>query len=124
MKKKVPDSKRILYTRVGIIVIGLFIFFWGVYYNFTDTVFRIIALTGSLSYAGIISGLAGGIYWKKANKYGAYTAFLLSAIPPIYSIIFPEINPVNAGLFSFILAPIGMVIGSLLFTKKQLQVKN
>lgn len=124
MKKKVPDSKRILYTRVGIIVIGLFIFFWGVYYNFTDTVFRIIALTGSLSYAGIISGLAGGIYWKKANKYGAYAAFLLSAIPPIYSIIFPEINPVNAGLFSFILAPIGMVIGSLLFTKRQLQVKN
>lgn len=124
MKKEVKDSKRISYTRIGIIVIGLFIFFWGVYYNFTDTVFRIIALTGSLSYAGIISGLAGGIYWKKANTYGAYAAFILSAIPPIYSIIFPDVNPVNAGLLSFILAPAGMVIGSLLFSEKQLQTNN
>ncbi|RJP66944.1 MAG: sodium:solute symporter family protein [Ignavibacteriales bacterium] len=124
MKKDIKDSKRISYTRVGIIVIGLFIFFWGVYYNFTDTVFRIIALTGSLSYAGIISVLTGGIYWKKANTYGAYAAFILSAVPPIYSIFSPAINPVHAGLLSFVLAPIGMVIGSLLFSRKQLNISN
>lgn len=117
-KNNVNEEKRILLTRIGIVVIGFFIFFWGVYYNFTDTVFRIIALTGSLSYAGIISGLAGGIYWKKANTSGAYAAFLLSAIPPVSSILFPEINPVNAGLLSFILAPVGMIAGSLLFPNR------
>ncbi len=124
IRKEVKDSKRISYTRIGIMVIGLFIFFWGVYYNFSDTVFRIIALTGSLSYAGIISGLVAGIYWKKANTYGAYAAFVLSAVPPIYSIINSGVNPVHAGLLSFILAPIGMVIGSLLFSNKELEINN
>jgi len=59
---------------IGILVIAVFIFLWGVYYSFTDAVFRIIPLTGSLSYTGIISG--------------------------------------HAGLFSFVLAPIGLVLGS------------
>lgn len=124
IKKDISDKQRIVYTQIGIVTIGVFIFFWGVYYSFTDTVFRIIALTGSLSYAGIISGLTGGIYWKKANTYGAYAAFILSAIPPIYSLFVTEVNPVNAGLLSFILAPIGMVIGSLGFPiKKESSVK-
>ena len=121
LQKKINDSRRIFYTRIGIVVLGFFIFFWGVYYSFTDTVFRIIALTGSLSYAGIISGLAGGIYWKGANTNGAYAAFLFSALPPIYSIIVPEVNPVSAGLLSFILAPIGMVLGSLLSKNRTAQ---
>ena len=123
IKKDINHRQRIYYIRLGIIAISVFIFFWGVYYSFTDTVFRIIALTGSLSYAGIICGLTGGIYWKKANTKGAYAAFILSAIPPIYSLFVPEINPVNAGLLSFILAPVGMVVVSLLFPiKKELSV--
>ena len=93
----------------------IFIYFWGVYFTFTDTVFRLIALTGSLSYAGIISGLVGGMYWKRANACGVYVAFAASAIPPIVSLIYPEINPTNAGLLSFVLAPLGLVIGSLSF---------
>ena len=123
MGKEVKDSKRILYTRMGIIIIGLFIFFWGVFYNFTDTVFRIIALTGSLSYAGIISGLAAGIYWKKANTYGAYAAFILGAIPPIYSIISPDFNPVHAGLLSFILAPLALIQIPFLFMRAFMEDK-
>ncbi|MBK7105580.1 MAG: sodium:solute symporter family protein [Ignavibacteriae bacterium] len=123
IKKEIQDNKRILFTRIGIIIIGLFIFFWGVYYEFTDTVFRIIVLTGSLSYAGIISSLTAGIYWKKANAFGAYLAFILSALPPIYSLINTEIDPVNAGLLSFILAPIGMIAGTLFFSSKTKNVK-
>lgn len=116
-KKKLDDKQRMFYTRIGILTIAVFIFFWGVYYNFTDTVFRIIALTGSLSYAGIICGLTGGIYWKRSNTQGAYAAFMLSAIPPIYALFVPEVNPVHAGLLSFILAPIGLVVGSVVLPK-------
>lgn len=118
-KEVLNEKRRIFYTQLGIIVIGIFIFIWGVYYTFTDTVFRIIALTGSLSYAGIISGLAGGIYWKKANTNGAYSAFILSAIPPTYALFAADVDPMNAGLLSFILAPMGMIIGSLVFPKKK-----
>ncbi len=117
--ERISDKNRMLFTRIGIFAIAVFIYFWGVYYTFTATVFRIIALTGSLSYSGIICGLAGGIYWKKANTKGAYGAFLLSALPPVYSLFNPAVDPVNAGLLSFVLAPVGMVGGSLLFRESK-----
>ena len=114
-KRKISDENRMFNTRIVIVFIAIFIYFWGVYFTFTDTVFRLIALTGSLSYAGIISGLVGGMYWKRVNTRGAYVAFAASAIPPIVSLIYPEIDPTNAGLLSFVLAPLGLIIGSLSF---------
>ena len=56
-----------MYTRAAIMILAIFVYAWGVWFTFTDTVFRLIALTGSLSYAGIISGLVGGLYWKGAD---------------------------------------------------------
>jgi solute:Na+ symporter, SSS family len=109
------DSRRNMLMRFGILVIGLFMYFWGLYYSFSETVFRYITLTGSLAYAGMLTGLAGGIYWKKASKHGAYFAFAASAIPPITALAIPAISNTTAGLLSFTLAPICMFIGSLLF---------
>ena len=76
-------------------------------------------LTGSLSYAGILTGLAGGLYWKRANTGGAYLAFAASAIPPVVSLFIPEIDTTSAGLLSFALAPPALVIGSILFRSKE-----
>lgn len=115
LKRQIDGKKRMFFIRIGIIVIGFFIYFWGIYYEFTETVFRYIALTGSLAFAGTLTGLVGGIYWKKASTTGAYLAFISSAIPPIVSLFVQEISPTNAGLLSFVLAPISMIIGSLLF---------
>jgi len=115
IKKPLDGKKRMLIVRIGIIIIGIFIYFWRIYYEFTETVFRYIALTGSLAFAGTLTGLVGGIYWKKASSMGAYLAFIASAIPPIVSLFVPDISPTNAGLLSFVLAPISLIIGSLLF---------
>jgi len=115
LKKPLDEKKRMLLIRIGIIVIGFFIYFWGIYYEFSETVFRYIALTGSLAFAGTLTGVVGGIYWKKASSTGAYLAFIASAIPPIVSLFVPEISPTNAGLLSFVLAPISLVLGSLIF---------
>jgi SSS family solute:Na+ symporter len=108
-----------LFIRLGIIIIGFFIYFWGLYYEFTETVFRYIALTGSLAFAGTLTGLIGGIYWKKTSTKGAYLAFIASAIPPIISMLVPGISPTTAGLLSFILAPISLIIGSLIFPERE-----
>ena len=100
------------YTRVTIVIIAVFVYLFGIFFTFTETVFRLIVLTGSLSYAGILSGLVGGLYWKRANTRGAYCAFAASAIPPVVSLIVPGIDPTNAGLLSFVLAPLALIIGS------------
>ncbi len=118
-KKTFDDKKRMLLMRIGIIVIGVFIYYWGIYYEFSETVFRYIALTGSLAFAGTLTGLVGGIYWKKTSTGGVYLAFLASAIPPVFSLIHPGISTTSAGLLSFVLAPVCLVIGSYLFPDKK-----
>jgi len=87
LRREVGDETRMLYTRVSIVIIAVFVYLWGIYFSFSDTVFRLIVLTGSLSYAGILTGLAGGLYWKRANTGGAYLAFAASAIPPVVSLL-------------------------------------
>jgi SSS family solute:Na+ symporter len=112
------DKSRNLLMRFGILIIGLFMYFWGLFYNFTETVFRYITLTGSLAFAGMLTGLIGGIYWKKASMGGAYLAFVASAIPPVIALAIPSISSTTAGLMSFTLAPLSMFIGSVLFPGK------
>jgi SSS family solute:Na+ symporter len=105
--------------RIGIIIIGVFIYFWGIYYEFSETVFRYIVLTGSLAFAGTLICVVGGIYWKKASTGGAYMAFFASAIPPILSLAMPAISTTHAGLLSFVLAALCLLIGSYLFPEKR-----
>jgi SSS family solute:Na+ symporter len=114
-KKSFNGKKKMILMRIGIIIIGVFIYYWGIYYEFSETVFRYIALTGSLAFAGTLTGVVGGIYWKKASAAGVYFAFIASAIPPIVSLIRPEISTTYAGLLSFLLAPVCLLIGSYIF---------
>lgn len=107
------DVQRVHLIQGGIVLIGVFIYLWGAFYHFPESVFRYITLTGSLSYAATLSVLVGGIYWKRANVRGAYWAFLGSALPPAVCLATPSISPTFAGLASFLLAPLGLVAGSL-----------
>ena len=75
--------------------------------------FRYLTLTGSISFAASLTTLVGGIYWKRAGVRGAYLAFAGSAIFPAISLVRPSFSPTLAGLLSFILAPLGLVAGSL-----------
>lgn len=118
LKREVRDEQRMFYTRSAILVIAVFVYIFGIYFTFTDTVFRLIVLTGSLSYAGILTGLTGGLYWKRANSRGAYFAFAASAVPPIAALLVPWIDTTSAGLLSFALAPLALVAGSLCFKEK------
>ena len=121
MRRPFSGKQRINLTRLAVIVIGVFIYIWGVWYELPETVFRCIALTASLSYAGTITGLAGGLYWRRASVVGAYCAFAVSVVPPILSILSSllpnaiiSLSETGAGLLSFVLAPIAMTVGSLL----------
>jgi Na+/proline symporter len=117
MKKQLNGRERVRFTQLGILLIGIFIYLWGAFYHLPESVFRYITLTGALSFAASLTVLVGGIYWKRANVRGAYWAFLGSATPPIACLAMPAIDPTYAGLLSFVLAPVGLVAGSLASTK-------
>ena len=118
-KRDLTAEQRVRGVRYGVVLIGVFIYLWGAFYHLPDTVFRYITLTGSLSYAATMTVLVGGMYWARGNTRGAYCAFVASAVPPIVGLAVPSIPPTNAGLLSFLLAPLGFVIGSLFSTKAE-----
>ena len=80
--------------------------------------------------SGAVGTVAIGLYWKGANKVGAYCALILGAAAPINFLvmnIFPESVPVwleplvensnLSALASLILGGLGMIVGSLLTQK-------
>ncbi len=119
-KHQVAGRQRVRAVQTGVVVIGIFIYIWGSFYHFPESVFRYITLSGSLSFAATLTVLVGGIYWRHANVRGAYWAFLGSAAPPIACLAITSISPTYGGLLSFLLAPAGLVAGSLLSKGKGL----
>lgn len=118
IKRQLNGQERVRYTQMGVLLIGMFIYLWGSFYRLPESVFRYLTLTGSLSFAASLTVLVGGIYWNRASVRGAYWAFLGSAMPPIACLAVPTIDPTYAGLLSFILAPAGLVAGSLTSTNR------
>jgi SSS family solute:Na+ symporter len=116
-KKPLNERQRFRCTQLGVLLVGMFVYMWGAFYHLPESVFRYLTLTGALSYAATLTVLVGGIYWKRANARGAYWAFLGSAAPPIACLAMPGIDPTHAGLLSFVLAPIGLMAGSLTSAK-------
>jgi solute:Na+ symporter, SSS family len=117
MKTPISGTRRVQLMQAGVLVIGVLVYLWGSFYHPSESVFRYITLTGSLSYAAMVTTMVGGIYWKPASVGGVYCAFAGSAVPPIVGLAIPSFSPTHAGLLSFALAPIGLIAGSWLFRK-------
>ncbi len=119
LRRALSGKERVLGIQAGVMLIGTFIYVWGSFYHFPESVFRYITVTGSLSFAATLTVLVGGIYWKRANVQGAYWAFAGSAVPPLLCLAVPALQPTYAGVLSFVLAPAGLVAGSVLWRPNQ-----
>lgn len=127
-----PESTTIWITRIAAGVIGLFLLGFGLFYQIPDTAFQYLFITGAMYTAGALGCVAAGLYWKKANNVGAYTALVMGAVAPLAFLLLEKsrdvlphglvfITDVNiAGLLSFLLSASGMVLGSLLTQKSHL----
>jgi SSS family solute:Na+ symporter len=143
---KTPLSARaqLLLTRVLVLGIGVFLLFYGLWYELPGNAWDYLAVTGTIYLASVFTLLAAGLYWERARAAGAYAALVLGAVGPITFLIFnflvvkaahlTESTPVNswlsrfhqafphaqpihpelAGALSFVLAFLGMYVGSML----------
>ncbi len=128
-KKPFSEKRTIRLTRIIAMLIGIFLLVFGLFYEIPATAFQYLVLTGSMYSAGAFGCVAGGLYWKKANRVGAYWALILGALAPIAFLVLEKFKyllpsgmlflvDVNiSGFLSFILAPLGMIIGSLVTQK-------
>lgn len=123
--KDLPDRTVISVTRIGAVLVGIFLLVFGLWYQIPDTAFQYLAVTASMYVSGALACVAGGMYWRKANLVGAYAALALGALAPVAFLLLEKsrdalpswllfVTDVNiAGLLSFFLAALGMVAGSL-----------
>jgi len=67
---------RIWITRALIVVIGLYVLYWGLLYEGREDVWDYMAVTGAIYFTGAFALLVGGLYWKRASSTGAVLALV------------------------------------------------
>jgi len=118
---KLSSDKKIYITRIIILLLGLYVFIWGMLYEGSDAIWDYLGITGAVYFTGAISVIVMGLYWKKASSTGAVLALLagfsaIIGLEPIRQEIGIDLNnPSIIGLFTLFFSIFLMIVGSLLF---------
>ncbi len=114
-----PLSSRgtVLLNRIANILVSLFVLFWGIWYTLPGPTYFYLNITASIFLAGGFAAVIGGLFWSRANTQGGYSAMIAGAVGAV-GFFFFNIPASYAGLGSFTLAGVAMVIGSLLGKKR------
>ena len=134
-RRSMSGPQRVLMTRISILVIGILMLVFGIWYEVKDTAFRYLLDVTTIYYAGGLAVLVCGLYWKRATTAGAYIAFACGALLPLAFVIEDMIlqaqgstgpgfiaqlfTPNIRGALSFALGFTGMIVGSLLTSPSQ-----
>jgi len=120
---KLSTKHHLFLLRLVIILIGIFLYFFGVLYTIEDSVLEFLLLTGTMWLGGGIA-VVFGLYWKKASTFGAYAAVVVTCILPAVHLILQKTMPSYeipakiAGVFTIATAVILLVVISLFSRKK------
>jgi SSS family solute:Na+ symporter len=136
-KNGLSSKVRLFLTRVFIVVIGIFILVWGLWYPLEQDLWDYMAISGAIYSIGGFALLAFGLYWKRASRAGAYLALLtgflaLLGLSKVQQLCSPVLDPIKKvfkieddipsaviGLIVLALAIILMIVGSLLLPDKR-----
>jgi SSS family solute:Na+ symporter len=119
-KAKMDEKQEIWIARFAIVIIGIFLLVWGIWYELPESVWSYMAITGNIYLTGAAAAIIGGLYWKRASKTGAWAA-LLSGLVSLAGIV-PAVNEVVPigilGLSAYVFSALMLVVFSLLFPDK------
>lgn len=117
---RLSTRARIRLTRTFIVLIGLWVLAWGLFYTGRDDIWDYMAITGAIYFTGAIPLLVGGLYWRGASRAGANLALLagFSAIlglgPVRHLLQWDEVSGARIGLISVTFTALVFVLGSIL----------
>ena len=120
------SEKKINYSRIIIIILGIYILYWGLVYDGGDSIWSYLGITGAIYFTGAISVILFGLYWDKASSYGAIAALLggLSAIIGLEPIrdsipILKGYEAEHIGLLTLCFSILLMIIFSIIFPDRK-----
>ena len=90
VRPQMDDHAKIRLTRIAIVVCGIFVLLWGYLYDPPETIFRFMAITGTMYSASVLLTVAMGIYWKKANTTGTFASLVVAGILPLFAIFIKD----------------------------------
>ena len=79
-KKEMSSDKKIFISRIIIVLLGVYILYWGLFYKGSEDIWGYLAITGSIYFSGAISLVVLGLYSKQVNKYGAYCSLFCGLV--------------------------------------------
>ena len=125
---RLSTKARLFLARMFILLIGLFILVWGLWYPLGQNLWDYMAITGAIYFTGAFSVLALGLYWKRASRTGAWLALAAGftavlGLKPVHNVVLApiekrldiELSSATIGLATVALSIILMIAGSLLF---------
>jgi SSS family solute:Na+ symporter len=124
-RKPFPERTGIWINRVLVIVIGIFLLFYGLWYKIPGRAWDYLQITGEIYFASMAVLVVCALYWKWTHAWGGYAAIILGAVGPIVFLFLSQTERFKntpawiPGLGSFILAALGMVVGSYLGRQMQ-----
>ncbi len=123
-KHRWSQRRGIMWNRIIVVLIGLFLLFYGLVFPLKGNVWDYLAVTGTIYLASMSSLLIACCYWKRANNWGAGAAILVGAVVPLSYLVMQllpstaklaeTIGPYNSGIAAFVAAAVAMIVGSLM----------
>ena len=119
---KISSKNKINISRLIIVILGLYILYWGLFYEGSDSIWSYIGITGAIYFSGAITILIGGLYWEKASETGAILALIgglsaLIGLEPIREYFSINLIPEQIGLLSIALTSYLFFFGSFIFPR-------
>lgn len=116
------DGKGILWNRIIIGFIGVFLLLYGLWYPLKGDLWVYMQVTGTIYLASMSVILIAACYWDKANDWGAMGAIIIGSVIPVTFLILQQldgtqefaqrIGPYKFGSITYVLTGLTMVLGS------------
>ncbi len=124
-RREMPLESRVFLTRVLIGAIGVYVLWWGLFYEGSDDIWDYMSITGAIYFNGAFAVMFCGLYWKRASSTGAALALLSGSIAilglgPVQEAlgIAGRFTGAQVGLFTICFSLVVMFLGSLLSPDK------
>jgi len=86
-KKELSPELHIRYLRISIVFVGIFGFFFGLFFPLKEYLQMFFMITSIIFVGGAGSVIIGGLYWKRGTTAAAWTAMIVGAVLSIATIV-------------------------------------